>query len=270
MHQFCPSERATVAADGLVGVAIQSMGEESFLLTSCQPPSSSSSPQAVCWEWEYGVCAHFWLNYFSQSFFQGSLVFCFLKNILLCPMHPCVKGKSCQNSSEHPVSLPLVALGRPGGILPLQALIKDLALCAHGSVQPPVWDQKGVRSQRALLPQGFSSSKQEGCETSKGIGIQLEQEEVTCPGRVYLQCMLGSEHRLLVKHPAKLGWLPACFLMAGITPSTGTADARPSVSSSSPRNTHCDGLEQVTMAMCALPWRQHFIPLPVVQNESVC
>ncbi|XP_027648803.2 voltage-dependent calcium channel subunit alpha-2/delta-4 isoform X1 [Falco peregrinus] len=85
-----------------------------------------------------------------------------------------------------------------------------------------------------------------------------------------LQCVLGSEHRLLAKHPAKLGWLPACFLMAGITPSTGTADARPSVLSSSPRNTHCDGLEQVTMAMCALPWRQCFIPLPVIQNESVC
>lgn len=167
--------------------------------------------------------------------------------------------------------LPLVAQGRPGGILPLQALIRDLALGAHGTVQPPVWDQKGVRSQRASFPQGSSSSEQEGYETSEGIGIQLEQgEEVMCPGRVHLQCVLGSEHRLLAKHPAKLGWLPACFLMAGITPSTGTADARPPVSSSSPRNTHCDGLEQVTMAMCALPQRQHFIPLPVIQNESLC
>lgn len=178
---------------------------------------------------------------------------------------------SCQNNPEHPVSLLLVTLGRPGGGLPLQALINDLELCAHGSGQPPVWDQNGERSQCASLPQGSSSSKQEGCETSKGIGIQLEQgEEVTCPGRVHLQCVLGSEHRLLVKHPAKLGWLPARFLMAGITPSTGTADARPPVSSSSPRNTHCDGLEQVTMAMCALPWRQHFIPLPLIQNESLC
>lgn len=218
----------------------------------------------------YNVCAHLWVDYFSQSF-QGSLVFCFLKNSLLCPMYPCVKGKSCCNSPEDPVSLPLVALRRPGGILPLQTLIKDLVFCAHGSVQPPVWDQKGVRGQRASLPRGYSSSEQEGCEMSEGIGIQLEQgEEVTCPGRVHLQCMLSSEHRLLAKHPAKLGWLPACFLMAGITASTGTADARPPVSSSSPRNTHCDGLEQVTMAICILPWRQHFIPLPVIQNESLC
>lgn len=128
-----------------------------------------------------------------------------------------------------------------------------------------------MRSQQVSLPQGYSSSEQGGREVSEGLGIQLEQEEeLTCPGRAHLQCLLPSEHRCLAKPPAKLGSLPAWFLTASITPSPGTADARPPVSSSSPRNTHCDGLEQVTMAMCALPWRQHFIPLPVLQNESLC
>lgn len=153
--------------------------------------------------------------------------------------------------------------------MPLQALINDAA-CPRISTATSLGPE-GVRSQCALLPQGSSHSEQEGCGVSDSTGIQMEQvEEVTCPGRVHLQSVQGSEHRLLVKHPARLGWLPACFLMAGITPSTGTVDERPPVSSSSPRNTHCDGLEQVTMAMCALPWRQHFIPLPVIQNESLC
>lgn len=163
----------------------------------------------------------------------------------------------------------LVTLGRPGEVLPLQALINDVVCPWVGT--NTCLGPEGARSQRALLPQGSSHSEQEGCEVSDGTGIQMEQvEEVMCPGRVHPQSMQGSEHRLLSKHPAKLGWLPACFLMAGITPSTGTVDARPPVSSSAPRNTHCDGLEQVTMAMCALPWRQHFIPLPVIQNESLC
>lgn len=171
--------------------------------------------------------------------------------------------------SFHPVCFALVTLAGPGGIFPLQALINDV-VCPLVSTTTCVGPE-GVRSQRALFPRGSSHSEQEGCEMSNSTGIQMEQvQEVMCSGRVHLQSMQGSEHRLLAQHPAKLGWLPACFLMAGITPSAGTVDARPPVSSSSPRNTHCDGLEQVTMAMCALPWRQHFIPLPVIQNESLC
>lgn len=67
------------------------MGEESFLLTFCQPPllllifltSSVLSGSAIC------AHAGGW-TVFSQSFCQGSLVFCFPENILIYPVQPCV------------------------------------------------------------------------------------------------------------------------------------------------------------------------------------
>lgn len=64
----------------MVGVAVQCMEEESFLLMSHQPPSFSSfSPQTVCWKRGGKVCAHTsgWTDCFSQFFLRGSLVFCF-------------------------------------------------------------------------------------------------------------------------------------------------------------------------------------------------
>lgn len=158
------------------------------------------------------------------------------------------------------MSLTLVTLGRPGGILPLQAWISDVVWVSRSSCLGA-----GVRSQRALLPQGSRRARR--CQ------IQMEQvEEVPCPGRAHLQSTQGSEHRLPVEHPAKLGWLPAPFLFPSGSNHTihRRCGCTTSVSSSSPRNTHGDGLEQVTMAMCALPWRQHFSPLPVIQNESLC
>lgn len=99
VHQFCPSERAMVAADGMVCVAVQCAWEKSpssSHFASLPPPPHL--PHEQCAESGSAMCAHAggW-TVFSQSFFQGSLVFCFLENILVCPMQPCIMLNTVQS-----------------------------------------------------------------------------------------------------------------------------------------------------------------------------